>query len=403
MPFTSCLGDCAAVTPRKLRFICPFASRPWRQQDVEKAEHEVPYLNVKGYVDFWDGDPEDPRNWSKARSWYISLAFIFLVLNGTLTSSITSGCSASIGTEFGVSEVATSLNSTLFLLGYCAGPFFFAPLSEFYGRRWLTIVTFLAYMAFDILCAYAPNFGSLLVGRALAGTFVSGPLCTAPGILADLWKPLDRSGIMGLFAVAIWAGPSLGPIVGAFLDEAKGWRWAFYFVLMMGAAGILVMLTVPETHAPTILLEKAKRHRQTRIAGFTDVKTETEDNDRTLLDTYKVALLRPWALLFDLISFLSAIYMAVVFMLQFMLFSIYPVVFQEMRGWTAAVAQLPLLGSVVGAFVAVAIIFIDNRRRQKVFERKGYLEPEDGLGVARVRGIGFAVFMFCFAWTGPYA
>ena len=73
---------------------------------------------------------------------------------------------------------------------------------------------------------------------------------------------------------------------------------------MLGAGGILVTLTLPETHAPTILIEKAKRHRQAHIPGFHNVKTETEDNDTSLLDTYWAALLRPWVLLFDLISFL---------------------------------------------------------------------------------------------------
>ena len=46
----------------------------------------------------------------------------------------------------------------------------------------------------------------------------------SPRNFGRLMEATRRGNAMALFAVAIWAGPSLGPIVGAFLDEAKGWR-----------------------------------------------------------------------------------------------------------------------------------------------------------------------------------
>lgn len=362
-----------APAPTWIQFLCPLASRPWRKRALrEQAEDtSVPYLNSRGYVDFYPKDPEDPRCWSYVRSWYITLAAIFLCLNGTIASSVTSGCLQSISTEFEVSTVAGSLATTLFLLGYCVGPFVFGPLSEFYGRRWLIYGTFIAYLAFTLLCAFAPNFVSLLVGRFLAGTFVSGSLCATPGILSDLWAPLFRDNSLALFAVAVWAGPNIGPIMSAYIDQAMGWRWVFYVVLMMGATALLVMLTIPETHAPTILSQKARRHRQAKIGGFEHVQTEGEANALTLLSIYKVALLRPWALLFDLISLLCAIYMCIVFMLQFMLFSIYPFVFETIRGWSSAQAQLPLIGAIIGSFIAALVIFCDTRRRGNLYRRKG--------------------------------
>lgn len=111
----------------------------------------------------------------------------------------------SISEDFGVSEEAAGLTITLFLLGYCAGPLLFAPLSEFYGRRWIFYITFLLYIAFNFLCAFAPNFGSLLVGRFLTGTFVSAPLSNGPGVLADLWDPVERGNAMAAFSCMVWS------------------------------------------------------------------------------------------------------------------------------------------------------------------------------------------------------
>lgn len=292
---------------------------------------------------------------------------------------------------------------TLFLLGYCAGPLIFAPLSELYGRRWIFYITFSLYIVFNFLCAFAPNFGALLVGRFLTGTFVSAPLSNAPGVLADLWDPLERGNAMAGFSAMVWVGPALGPVVAGFLELKKDWRWSFYVLLWLGAATVPVMLTIPETHAPTLLIKKATRIRKAKIPGYENVKAPVEDSDRSLATIYKIALTRPWILLFDTISLLCAIYMSVVYTLLYMLFSIYPIVFQQKRGWNAGVGELPLIGTVIGAVFGGFIVMADTRIRRKNIEKGGKdMEPEDRLPLAMIGGVGFAVTMFWFAWTAEF-
>lgn len=149
---------------------------------------------------------------------------------------------------------------------------------------------------------------------------------------------------MAIFSLVVWTGPSLGPIVAGFLEMSKGWRWGFYVVLWFGAVGIVLMFTLPETHAPTILTRKAHMARQSNISAYKNVQSAAEANTPSLTGMYKKALTLPWILLFDTISFLCALYMFFVYTLQYMLFSIYPIVFQDIRGWNAGVGQLPLLG-----------------------------------------------------------
>ena len=124
-----------------------------------------------------------------------------------------------------MSQEAAGLVITLFLLGYCAGPLVFAPLSEFYGRRYVFYVTFLSYFAFNFLCAFAPNFGGLLVGRFFTGTFASAALSNSPGVLADIWGPIERGNAMALFSMMTFIGPALGPVTAGFLQLTEDWRW----------------------------------------------------------------------------------------------------------------------------------------------------------------------------------
>lgn len=192
------------------RILSKPSAKPYR---THKLPHDTePFLDAQGNVGFAPDDIENPHNWSFRRRVFITIAAVMLVMNATFASSSPSGCFPSISKEFGVSSVAAGLTITLFLLGYCAGPLLFAPLSEMYGRRWVFYITFTLYNIFNFLCAWAPNFGSLLVGRFITGTLVSAPLSNAPGVLADLWGPMERGNAMAGFGAMVWIGPALGPV-----------------------------------------------------------------------------------------------------------------------------------------------------------------------------------------------
>ncbi|KAM3484500.1 hypothetical protein MY8738_002189 [Beauveria namnaoensis] len=379
-------------------------NKPIRTHKLDRSQ--APFLNARGYVDFAPNDPENPMNWSMARRAGISAVSVLLVLNATMASSAPSAVNASLDKHFRVSAEVSALTVTLFLLGYCAGPLLFAPLSEFYGRRIIFIITFAGYVAFSFLTSWPPNFPALLVGRFLTGTFASAPLSNAPGVLVDLWDPVHRATAFACFSTMVWIGPAVGPVVAGFLQLSKGddgWRWCFWMLLWLASFTMLLVVTMPETYPPIVLLQKARRARS---HGFPQARAEIEDSDRSLGAAYKVALTRPWIILFDTISLLCAIYLAVVYMLLYMLFSIYPLVFQKMRGWNAGIGELPLLGTAVGAACGGAIVALDSHLRQRKIANGSLkiseLTPEDRLPLAMVGGIGFFISMFWLAWSANY-
>lgn len=228
------------------RFLSRPTAKPYRSGTID-PDQDV-HFNKDGHLDFDEGDIENPKNWSVGRRIYCTVVAVSMVVNATFASSAPSGVLEGISTYFKVSEEAAGLVITLFLLGYCAGPLVFAPLSEFYGRRYLFYITFLLYIAFNFLCAFAPNFGSLLVGRLLTGTFASAPLTNAPGVVADIWNPIQRANAIALFSMMTFIGPAAGPIVAGFLQLTKGdhgWQWIFYVLNMFGGATAILMFTLP--------------------------------------------------------------------------------------------------------------------------------------------------------------
>jgi len=256
-------------------------------------------------------------------------------------------------------------------------------------------ISFTGYMAFNFLCAFANNFAALLIGRFLTGTLASSPLSNAPGVLADIWGPLERGNAMALFSMMTFAGPALGPVVAGFLQLKENWRWDFYVLLWLGAITEVLMLTIPETLPAQVLLNKAKRLRRLKIPGFENVRAPVEDTDRTLGGIFRVALIRPWKILVDPISLFCAIYLSVVYMLLYMLFTIYPIVFQQKRGWNSGVGELPLIGTVIGAMLGGALVFANTHFERKKAEAGYKGRPEDRLRLAMVAGVLFPVTMFC--------
>ncbi|KAG9520061.1 MFS general substrate transporter [Aureobasidium sp. EXF-12298] len=375
-------------------------AKPYRSRDIEASEE--PWLNEDGLLDFSPDDMENPKNWSKGRRWYITVASVILVVNATFASSSPSGTLEGIARDLHVSTEAAGLVVTLFLLGYCAGPLIWAPLSEFYGRRWIFYITFTMYLIFNFLCAFTPNFGGLLVGRFLTGTFASSSLSNAPGVLADIWGPVERGNAMATFSMMTFVGPALGPVISGFLELKEDWRWSFYVLLWLAGFTEILMFTIPETLPSIVLLNKARRIRALKIPGYEDVKAPVEVTDRTLTGMFGVALTRPWKILIDPISFLVAVYLAVVYALLYMLFTIYPIVFQQKRGWNSGVGELPLIGTAIGAGIGGAIIFAVSARDRKKLAAGHKGVPEDRLPVAMIGGIMFPVTMFWFAWTANF-
>jgi DHA1 family multidrug resistance protein-like MFS transporter len=127
---------------------------------------------------------------------------------------------------------------------------------------------------------------------------------------------------MAMFSIMTYAGPALGPVISGFLELTENWRWIFYVMLMFGGITLIPLFTIPETLASAILVKKAQRLRNLQIPGLENAQAQVETTDRTLIGLYKIALSRPWRILFDPIAFAVAMYISLAYLLLYMLFTL---------------------------------------------------------------------------------
>jgi multidrug resistance protein len=276
----------------------------------------------------------------------------------------------------------------------------FAPLSEILGRRVIYASTLLVAVVFIIPCAVSKNIATLLVCRAIDGIAFSAPMTLVGGTLADLWRAEERGVPMAAFSAAPFIGPAIGPLAGGFLSDAAGWRWLYWLQLILaGCAYILITFTVPETYAPIILAKRAKKIRAK--TGDDSHITEQDLDLRPLNERLRIFLIRPFQLLFgELIVFLVAIYMSVLYGLLYMFFVAFPIIYQEGKGYSAGITGLMFIPIALGVLSSAACAPLVNRHYLSLCRKYNGSPPAEARLIPMMVSCWFIpIGLFIFAWS----
>ncbi|EFX00410.1 major facilitator superfamily transporter multidrug resistance [Grosmannia clavigera kw1407] len=352
---------------------------------------ESPYL-----VFFLDVDAHNPQTLPSWRKWLYTLTMATATLAIAFVSSAFSGGISEIIREFHISDEVAILGMSLFVLGFAVGPLIWAPMSEYFGRQMLFFGTYAIVTAFNAGCAGAKNIETLIILRFFAGAFGSSPLTNAGGVIADMFSASERGMATAIFAAA----PFLGSLRSGLMAAFTGVMW------------IVGTLIVPETYAPYLLRKRAQelsRRTGKFYVSRLDAHYYTPGKDGspppakpTVGHQLRTALCRPWILLFtEPIVFVISLYMAIIYGTMYMMFDAFPIVFEEVRGWSAGIGGLAFLGIAVGMVIAVFYAGLDNHFRYAKISlaHKGAAPPEARLFSGAIGAVLIPVGLFWFAWT----
>lgn len=349
-----------------------------------------------------DGDPCNPHNWTKTRRWAVTMVVVYVGFIVGLASSIDSLGIKYAAEEFGVSEVAQSLEVGLYLIGFGVGALSAGPFSEAFGRNPVYIVTLVIFMIWIMASALAPKYGALIVFRFLAGFFGATPLVVAGGSLSDIWNAEERTLTFPIFANAAFSGPILGPVIGGFIAESKlGWRWCEWIVLIWsGTVLAAAVFFLPETYAPVLLKWKAQQMRD--LTGDDRYKASSEVDADSFLVRVEHSLARPFEIIFrEPIVVLIALYLTIIYIILFGFLSAYEFLYSQTYGLSTGLTGLTFLGILVGLCICTATAPLVDRRYRKKVESNGGKQPppEERLFYAMAAGWCIPAGMFWLAWT----
>ncbi|CZR58586.1 related to multidrug resistant protein [Phialocephala subalpina] len=353
----------------------------------------------------WDGpgDPGMALNWPARKKWTTILILATLTLLTPFASSMFAPSVSMVMQEFhSDNETIGTLVVSIYLLGYAFGPLFIAPLSEMYGRLPVYHSCMTLFILFNVACAKSTNFPMLIVFRVLTGTAGAGPLTLGPGSIADMYRQEERGKIMAIWTLPILLGPTIGPIAGGYLSESLGWRWDFWFLIIVtGTVFIISILFLRET-SPLILLER-RAARLRKSTGNISLKSALK-SPLSPRQNFRTSIIRPTKMLiFSPIILGLSVLTAVIYGVIYLLFTTMSSVFEENFGIPTENVGLVYLGIGIGQILGVTIFGFVSDRILRRLSKGGEMKPEYRLPPL-LFGVGMTgAGLLWYGWSAQYA
>ncbi|KAI9371379.1 major facilitator superfamily domain-containing protein [Aspergillus egyptiacus] len=360
--------------------------------------------DVEAYIVEFEGsdDPMHPQNWPMKRRVSLGAILTFAALVAAYVSGVFGTASPGVMEEFGFGQEVAALGTTLYVLGFSAGPTIWAPMSELVGRRLPLLIGMLGFDIFVIATATAKNTQTLMLTRFFSGLFAASLIALVPASLSDIFNSSHRGIAIAVYTMSVFLGPYTAPFIGGFTAESYlGWRWTLYVPAIVGFFALaLLLIFAQETYAPVILVQKAAIiRRQTRNWGIHARQEELEIEVRELI-TKNFA--RPFRILFtEPIAFLITLYMSFIYGLCYAMLQAYPLIFQGVHGMGFGTSGLPFIGLIIGEVAGAAFVLsFYNSYTRKLKANHGVPIPEWRLPPCIAGGAAFAGGLFWFGWTG---
>ncbi len=150
-----------------------------------------------------------------------------------------------VANDLGVSVPSAGWLVTGYALGVAIGGPVLAVTTMRVPRRSLLAVLGVVFLIGTLICAVAPNYILLMLGRILAslthGAFVGAAVVVATRLVSPEREGAAVAAVIGGFTAATVVGVPLGTFVG----QAFGWRsvfWAIAVVSLLGWAAMMLLL-----------------------------------------------------------------------------------------------------------------------------------------------------------------
>ncbi|MFJ7730748.1 DHA2 family efflux MFS transporter permease subunit [Lysinibacillus sp. NPDC097231] len=169
----------------------------------------------------------------------------------TLNQTLLNVALSNLMAVFSVSATTIQWLSTGFMLVNGVLVPITAYLMKRFSTRQLFISSMLSLLIGSILCAAAPNFATLLIGRMIqaVGAGIIMPLLMS--IVMFIFPPEKRGSMMGLIGLAIIFAPAIAPTLAGFVIDYYSWRWLFIglipLVVIIIVMAMKYLINVSET------------------------------------------------------------------------------------------------------------------------------------------------------------
>ncbi len=127
-------------------------------------------------------------------------------------------------------------------------------LSDLFGRKPIILASIVLFIAGSVMGALSTSIGMLILTRVIQGMGGGGLMVLSQSAVADVIPARDRGKYMGILGASFAVSSVAGPLLGGWLTEGPGWRWAFWINVPLGILALVataVFLRLPRISQAT--------------------------------------------------------------------------------------------------------------------------------------------------------
>ena len=129
---------------------------------------------------------------------------------------------------------------TAYILAVAIGMPLYGKFGDLYGRRWPFLVAIGLFTLASAGAGFADSMLTLVLWRAVQGLGGGGLMILSQSIIADIVPASERGKYMGPLGALFGISAVLGPLMGGWLTEGPGWRWAFWLNIPIGIGAFAI-------------------------------------------------------------------------------------------------------------------------------------------------------------------
>ena len=212
-----------------------------KQHEVQAKDLERVNGNIQTQATTTEVDP----GLEHANKWAVLAIVAVGIFMATLDTSIVNISLPTIAHYFGVALSGAIEWVIIAYLVVIAGVLLtIGRLADMIGRKPIWVAGLVIFTVGSAISGAAPSLGLLIAARGLQGLGGALLMSISPAMLTNAFPARERGRALGLNAVVVALGVSVGPTLGGIITEHLTWRWIFYVNVPIGVIGFVASMRV---------------------------------------------------------------------------------------------------------------------------------------------------------------
>ena len=149
---------------------------------------------------------------------------------------------------FAVDPGVAQLTISASMLAVAISTLIFGPLSDRFGRKPVLMAGLVVFVLGSVLCIFAPDIHTLIVGRIVQGAGGAAGLVLARAVARDLYGPSQAAGVIARLTMIMVVAPMVAPAIGGIVNDVSHWRGIFVVISLAGIVITIASTRLPESH-----------------------------------------------------------------------------------------------------------------------------------------------------------